>query len=75
MNGNGRNYFFDGTYLFIKLMKAYYLAPGRSFFERAGARVYAVFSDATYIVNATCPPINEFACANGPQDPPSYVIV
>lgn len=54
VSGNGKNYFFDSSHLYIKLIDLRPTAP-TAYFERSGVKIYDMEGGLDVFIYATCP--------------------
>jgi len=54
MQGNGDKYYFSAPHLYIKMIDRYRTGAATEYWESHGARLYNVYTDNFYNIDATC---------------------
>lgn len=69
-NGDGKKYYFDGTYLFVKLVNLLKTNDPSEYFERGGVRIYDIAQGFYYNFVTSCSPDSTGFCAATTTTPP-----
>lgn len=61
--GNGKQYYFDGTFLYLKVINHMMTGASNEYFERGGVKIFSIFLGYRYYVTSNCELVNGTMCA------------